>query len=130
LIPSLPSIVAAPPSTLLSEALPKLQFDFIHLVEVVLECPADPFFRCPAGLRAWRSRRRAVRVTEHGVVAPCTRSRDRQVNHYVDYVKWTTSSTMCIFLDSPSTTFMRERNPHYRSSRVSLRCYHLVDVLG
>jgi hypothetical protein len=64
------------------------------------------------------------------VVAPCTRSRDRQVNHYVDYVKWTTTSTTCVFLDSPSTTFVRERNPRYRSSRVSLRCYHFVDVLG
>jgi hypothetical protein len=64
------------------------------------------------------------------VVAPCTRSRDRQVNHYVNYVKWTTTSTTCIFLDSPSATFVRERNPRYRSSRVSLRCYHLVDVLG
>jgi hypothetical protein len=114
---------------LLSEALPKLLFDFIHLVEVVLECPVDPFFRCPAGLRTWRSRRQAVRVTEP-VVAPCTRSRDRQVNHYVDYVKWTTTSTTCIFVESPSATFVRERNPRYRSSRVSLRCYYLIDVLG
>jgi hypothetical protein len=53
------------------------------------------------------------------VVAPCTRSRDRQVNHYVDYVKWTTMSTTCVFLDSPPATFVRERNPRYRSSRVS-----------
>jgi hypothetical protein len=27
------------------------------------------------------------------VVAPCTRSCDRQVNNYVDYVKWTTTTT-------------------------------------
>jgi hypothetical protein len=63
------------------------------------------------------------------VVAPCTWSRDRQVNHYIDYVKWTTTSTPCVFIKSPSATFVRERNPRYRSSRVSLRCYHLVDVL-
>ena len=44
---------------------------FTHLEKSVLECPADPFFRCPAGPRAWRSRRRAVRVTEHGGAATC-----------------------------------------------------------
>jgi hypothetical protein len=38
---------------------------------VVLECPADPFFRCPAGPRAWRRRRRTVRMTEHGGAAGC-----------------------------------------------------------
>jgi hypothetical protein len=65
----------------------------------VLECPADPFFRCPAGPRAWRRRRQAVRVTEYGDAAGCgamymiSRSsseplrRLRQVNDYVDYVR-------------------------------------------
>jgi hypothetical protein len=50
------------------------------------------------------------------VVAPCTRSWDRQVN---DYVKWTTMSTTCVFFKFPSAMFVRERNPHFRSSRVS-----------
>jgi hypothetical protein len=61
--------------------------------------PADLFFRCPAGPRAWRRRRQAVRVTEYGGVAGCgamymiSRSsseplrRLRQVNDYVDYVR-------------------------------------------
>jgi hypothetical protein len=53
------------------------------------------------------------------VVTPCARSWDRQVNEYVDYVKWTTTSTMCIFVESSSTTFVWERNPRFRSSRVS-----------
>jgi hypothetical protein len=33
--------------------------------------PADPYFRCPAGPRAWRRRRQAVRVTEYGGAAGC-----------------------------------------------------------
>jgi hypothetical protein len=53
---------------------------------------------------------------EPPVVAPCTRSWDRQVNVYV---KWTTMFTTCVFVESSSTTFVRERNPHFRSSRVS-----------
>jgi hypothetical protein len=65
----------------------------------VLECPADPFFCCPAAPRAWRSRRRAIRVTEHGGAAGCGAvytiswwsseplRRLRQVNDYVDYVR-------------------------------------------
>jgi hypothetical protein len=93
--PSLPPIVAAPPSTLLSEALPKLQFNFIHLVEVVLECLADPFFRCPARPRAWRRRRQTICVTEYegatgcGALYTIVRSSSErlcQVNDYVDYV--------------------------------------------
>jgi hypothetical protein len=31
----------------------------------------DPFFSCPAGSRAWRRRRQAVRVTEYGGAAGC-----------------------------------------------------------
>jgi hypothetical protein len=65
---------------------------------VVLECPADPFFRCPAGPRVWRRRRQAVRVTVYGGAAGCGAlymifglsserlRRLRQVNDYVDYV--------------------------------------------
>jgi hypothetical protein len=72
---------------------------FTHLEKWVLECPADSFFRCPAGPRAWRSRRRAVRVTEHGGATGCGAvytiswssskplRRLRQVNDYVDYVR-------------------------------------------
>jgi hypothetical protein len=72
---------------------------FTHLEKWVLEYPADPFFRCPAGLRAWRSRRRAVRVTEHGGAAGCGAvctilwssieplRRLHSVNDYVDYVR-------------------------------------------
>jgi hypothetical protein len=71
---------------------------FIHLEKCVVECPVDPFFRCPAGPRAWRSRRRAIRVTEHGGAAGCGAvytilwssseplRRLRQVNNYVDYM--------------------------------------------
>jgi hypothetical protein len=44
---------------------------FTHLEKCVLECPADPFFCCPAGPRAWRSRWWAVRVTKHGSAAGC-----------------------------------------------------------
>jgi hypothetical protein len=70
-------------------------FDFIHLVEVVLEYLADPFFRYPAGPRAWRRQRQTVRVTEYGGAAGCgalytivrsSSERLRQVNDYVDYV--------------------------------------------
>jgi hypothetical protein len=53
------------------------------------------------------------------VMAPCTRSWDRQVNDYVDYVKWTTTSTTCVFIESSLTTFVQEHNPRFRSSRVS-----------
>jgi hypothetical protein len=72
---------------------------FTHLEKWVLECLADPFFRCPAGPRAWRSRRRDVRVTEHGGAAGCGAvytiswssskrlRRLRQANDYVDYVR-------------------------------------------
>jgi hypothetical protein len=72
---------------------------FTHLEKWVLECLADPFFHCPAGPRAWRRRRQAVRVTEYGDAASCgvvyTISRSsserlrrlRQVNDYVDYVR-------------------------------------------
>jgi hypothetical protein len=72
---------------------------FTHLEKYVLECPADPFFRCPAGPRAWRSRWWAVRVTKHEGAAGCgvvymiswsssePLRRLRQVNDYVDYVR-------------------------------------------
>jgi hypothetical protein len=50
------------------------------------------------------------------VVAPCTQSWDRQVN---DYVKWTTTSSTCVFVKSSSATFVRERNPRFQSMRVS-----------
>jgi hypothetical protein len=72
---------------------------FTHLEKWVLECPADPFFRCPAGPRAWRRRRQAVRVTEYGGAVGCGTvytisrlsseplRRLRQVNDYVDYVR-------------------------------------------
>jgi hypothetical protein len=71
---------------------------FTHLEKWVLECPADPLFRCPAEPRAWRRRRQAVRLTEYGGAAGCgalytiLRSsseplrRLRQVNDYIDYV--------------------------------------------
>jgi hypothetical protein len=71
---------------------------FTHLEKWVLECPADPFFRCPAGPRAWRRRRQAIRVTEYGGAAGCGAvytiswssseplRRLCQVNDYVDYV--------------------------------------------
>jgi hypothetical protein len=71
---------------------------FTHLERWVLECPADPLFRCPAGPRAWRRRRQAVRVTEYEGAAGCcavyTISRSSseplrclcQVNDYIDYV--------------------------------------------
>jgi hypothetical protein len=68
---------------------------FKHLEKWVLECPADPLFRCPAGPRAWRRRRQAVHVTEYGGAAGCgalymiLRSSSEplhQVNDYVDYV--------------------------------------------
>ena len=72
---------------------------FTHLEKWVLEFLVDPFFRCPAGPRAWMSRRRAVRVTEHGGAAGCGAvymiswssseplRRLRQVNDYVDYMR-------------------------------------------
>jgi hypothetical protein len=62
----------------------------------MLECPADPFFRCPAGPRAWRRRRQAVCVTEYGGAADCgalytilrsSSEQLRQVNDYIDYVR-------------------------------------------
>jgi hypothetical protein len=71
---------------------------FTQLEKWVLECPADPFFRYPAGPRAWKSRWRAVRVTEHGGAAGCGAvytiswssseplHRLRQVTDYIDYV--------------------------------------------
>jgi hypothetical protein len=71
---------------------------FTHLEKWVLECLADPLFRCPAGPRAWRRRWQAVCVTEYrgatgcGAVYTISRSsseplrRLRQVNDYVDYV--------------------------------------------
>jgi hypothetical protein len=43
------------------------------------------------------------------VVVPCTRSWDRQVNDYVDNIKWTTTSTTCVFVKSSPATFVRER---------------------
>jgi hypothetical protein len=75
----------------------------------VLEYPADPFFRCPAGPRAWRSRRQAVYVTEYGGAAGCGAvytiswllseplRRLRQVNNYVDYVRlpWLSIDNVC-----------------------------------
>jgi hypothetical protein len=33
--------------------------------------------------------------------------------------KWTTTSTTCVFVESSSATFVWERNPCFRSSRVS-----------
>jgi hypothetical protein len=65
----------------------------------MLECLADPFFHCPAGPRAWRRRRQAVRVTEYGGATDCGAlytilrlssdrlRRLRQVNDYVDYMR-------------------------------------------
>lgn len=98
LVASIPHLVAPHHGCCLSEALPKL------LATNTWRSggggvPADPFFRCPAGPRAWRSRRRAVRVTEHGGAATCSagytilrsssepRRRLRQVNDYVHYVR-------------------------------------------
>jgi hypothetical protein len=62
----------------------------------MLECPADPLFRCPTGPWAWRRRRQAVRVTEYGGATDCgalytilrsSSERLRQVNNYIDYVR-------------------------------------------
>jgi hypothetical protein len=76
-------------------------------------------------------RHQTIRVIEYGGAAGCgalytiLRSsserlrRLRQVNDYVDYVKWTTTSTTCVFIEYLSTTFIRECNPRFRSSRVS-----------
>jgi hypothetical protein len=73
------------------------------------------------------------------VVAPCTRSCDYQVKNYVDYVKWTTtlttSSERLRRLRASLSILHRQRlygnvKSRFRSSRVSLHCYHLVDVLG
>jgi hypothetical protein len=72
---------------------------FTHLEKWVLECPADPLFRCPTGPRTWRRRRQAVRVAKYGGAAGCgalytiLRSSSEplrrlcQVNDYVDYVR-------------------------------------------
>jgi hypothetical protein len=71
---------------------------FTHLEKWVLECPVDPFFRCPARPRAWRSRRQAVRVTEYRAATGCSAMytiswssseplcRLCQVNDYIDYI--------------------------------------------
>jgi hypothetical protein len=71
---------------------------FTHLEKWVLEYPADPLFRCPAGPRAWRRRRQAIRVTEYGgatvsgALYTILRSSSEplrqlcQVNDYVDYM--------------------------------------------
>jgi hypothetical protein len=103
---------------------------FTHLEKCVLECPADLLFRCPAGPWAWRIRRQAVRVTEYGgavgygalyMILRSSSERLRRLRQVNDHL------TMCVFVESPSAMFLRERNPRFRSSRVSLRCYHLVE---
>jgi hypothetical protein len=83
----------------LAKLCPIFSLYFIHLEKCMLECLADPFFRCPARPRAWRRQRQVVRMTEYGGTADCgalytiLRSsserlrRLRQVNDYVDYVR-------------------------------------------
>jgi hypothetical protein len=76
-----------------------VSLSFTHLEKWVLECPVDPFFRWPAGPRAWKSQRQDVRVSEHGGATGCGAvytiswssseplRRLRQVNHYANYVR-------------------------------------------
>jgi hypothetical protein len=98
LILTLSRKVAAPNPSCLAKLCRIVSSSFTHLEKWVLECSADPFFHCPAGPRAWRRRRQAVRVTEYGGAASCGAvytiswssseplRRLRQVNDYVDYV--------------------------------------------
>jgi hypothetical protein len=73
------------------------------------------------------------------VVAPCTRSWDRRVNDYVDYVKWTTLSTTSSEqlhrLRASLSSLYRQclcGNVILASGLRGLvnRCFHLVDDLG
>jgi hypothetical protein len=64
-----------------------------------------------------------VGVEETTTSRTCDRVRRRRwlwrLVHDLEIVKWTTTSTTCVFVKSSSTTFVREHSPRFRSSRVS-----------
>jgi hypothetical protein len=113
LVVSIPYLVAPHHGCCLSEALPKLLATNTWRSGWGGGVSVDPYFRCPAGPRAWR--------TSPNRMCDQVRRRRRmwRLVHDLEIVKWTTTSTTCIFVESSSTTFVQERNPRFRSSRVS-----------
>jgi hypothetical protein len=88
----------------------------------MLECPVDPFFRCPAGPRVWRRRRQTVRVTEYGGAAGCGAL----------YTIIRSSSERLHRLRASSSSLHRQRLcgnviPTSGLRGLVLRCYHLVE---
>jgi hypothetical protein len=94
---------------------------FTHLEKCVLECPADPFFRCPTGPRAWRSRRWAIRVSEYGGAAGCGA---------VYTILWSSSEPLRRLRTSSSTLhrkhFCGNVIPATGLRGLVNHCYHLV----
>jgi hypothetical protein len=132
LVASIPYLVAPHHGCCLSEALPKLLATNTWRSRGG-GVPADPYFRCPAGPRAWRS---SPNYT-------CDRVRWRRRLwrrvHDLMIVKWTTTSTtsserlrrLCAY----SSTLHWQRLCGNVISATGLRglvnrCFHLVDDLG
>jgi hypothetical protein len=129
LVASIPYLVALHHGCCLSEALPKL------LATNTWRSggggvPADPYFRCLAGLRVWRSSSNRT----------CIRVRGRchlwRRVHNLMIVKWTTMSTTSSErlrrLRASSSTLHRQRLCGNVISATGLRglvyrCYHLVE---
>jgi hypothetical protein len=105
--PFIPYLVAPPNRRTLSKALPKLLATNTWRSGGWGGVPADPYFRCPAEPRAWRtsSSRTCDRVRRR-------RRLWRLVQDLV-IVKWTTMSTTYIFIESSSIIFVRERKPRF-----------------
>jgi hypothetical protein len=65
--------------------------------------PVDPYFRYPTGPRAWRTSPNRT----------CDRVRRRhqlwRLVHNLEIVKWMTTSTTYVFIESSLVTFMQER---------------------
>jgi hypothetical protein len=102
LVHSIPYLVAPPIRKTLKEALPKLLATNTWRSGGGGGVPADPYFRCPAGPRAWRTspNRTCDRVRR------CRRL--WRLGHDLEIVKWTTTSTTYVYIESSSATFVRE----------------------
>jgi hypothetical protein len=101
--PSLFLIVVAPPSTLLSEALPKLYFVVHTLVGVCVGVSGGSLLPLPSSTEG---------VEETSASRTCDRVRRRRrlwrLVHDLEIIKWTTASTRYVFIESSSAMFVRE----------------------
>jgi hypothetical protein len=124
LVHSIPYLVSPPIRWTLSEALPKLLATNTWRSGGGEGVPADPYFRCPAGPRVWRM----------SPSRTCDRVRRRRrlwrLVHNLEIVKWTTTSTTYVFIESSSTMFVREHKIPSDLRGLVNRFFHIVEDLS